>query len=127
MATRRGSTPQDKLLYKLKPLKMQFLPFKSDDNDAGLTSIFEAVIPRDAPDGPDASFYGPDNLYHTGDLFERIEDDGYVYRGRANDWIKTNAGLIDTKYVDYSRFSASSHMFKGDGRRGSQDVSRDCS
>jgi hypothetical protein len=101
MINRRGSSPQDKLLYKLPELKMQFLRFRSDDDEDDSTTnlIYEVVIPRDAPDGPDSSFYGADDLYHTGDVFQQIDGDGYVYRGRADDWIKTAPGLIDTKYV----------------------------
>jgi hypothetical protein len=76
--------------------------------------LYELVLPPDAPDGPHESMYDADGWYHTNDLFELVEQgkarqgekgDGWVYRGRANDWIKTNQGFIDTMYVTCGRAS----------------------
>lgn len=85
--------------------------------------LYEIVVAPDAPDAPPAALFGPDGLWHTQDLFERValppraaapstaarqetaqaeaeaEAVGWVHRGRAGDWIKTSPGFVDTKCV----------------------------
>ncbi|GJJ14466.1 hypothetical protein Clacol_008730 [Clathrus columnatus] len=48
----------------------------------------ELVISPSSIDRPHRSLCGPDGRYHTKDLFEEVEPNGFVYRGRLDDIIK---------------------------------------
>ncbi|GJE85478.1 hypothetical protein PsYK624_015570 [Phanerochaete sordida] len=82
--------------------------------------LFEIVVAPSAPDAPPASLFSADGLWHTQDLFvvaphgddapqyphsERARPDpsggrGWVYKGRAGDWIKTVTGFVDTRAIE---------------------------
>jgi hypothetical protein len=102
MMSTPGFGPTNYLLRPVPGLQASLIPF-------GRTSLFEMVVPKEAPDAPHSTFIGTDGLYRTNDLFEKIDDNGYVYRGRAGDWIKTEAMLIDTKYIFRSFQSLCAH------------------
>ena len=79
-------------------VSVTFLPYSSEE-DSGATphgALYEAVVPGGTNDCPPPSLCAEDGYYHTGDLFARSFD-GWVYRGRAGDWIKLLAGFCDTK------------------------------
>ncbi|KAK7043957.1 hypothetical protein VNI00_008125 [Paramarasmius palmivorus] len=60
-------------------------------------SLVELVILSTSGDCPSIS----NGDFHTGDLFERVDADGYVYRGRDDDWIKmANALRCDTSAIE---------------------------
>jgi acyl-coenzyme A synthetase/AMP-(fatty) acid ligase len=98
MRTTKGPGPNHYLLRPLPGLKVQFIPLDSEAEGSG-AKLFEAVVPKDSPDAPHPSFFREDGLHHTNDLFERVDGDGYLYRGRADDWVKTHLALVDTKCV----------------------------
>lgn len=62
--------------------------------------MLEFVVLADSGDCPNASLRASDGHFHTGDLFQEVSPGSYVFRGRDDDWIKTETSLrCDTKYV----------------------------
>ncbi|EJF57818.1 acetyl-CoA synthetase-like protein [Dichomitus squalens] len=76
MCSRLGTDPLSRLLRPFPGANPLFIPYKSMDDDAE-----------------------EDGYYHSNDLFEPLED-GWIYRGRAGDWIKTLGGFCDTKSIE---------------------------
>lgn len=68
-----------------------------DDGKSSRRTLYEIVVPADAPDSPHASFISNDGFFHTGDVFEEVEKNLYIFRGRGDDWLKTPGGFCDTK------------------------------
>ncbi|KAI0089764.1 acetyl-CoA synthetase-like protein [Irpex rosettiformis] len=65
------------------------------------TNLLELVIRSDSGDCPDPSLRHPDGNYHTGDLFLEVKPQSYAFRGRDDDWIKSeNALRCDTKAIE---------------------------
>ncbi|KAH9917682.1 acetyl-CoA synthetase-like protein [Epithele typhae] len=101
MWSRLGSAPADRAMRPIRGTRPVFLPQTAEASsvDAKGVELFECAIPADAEDCPPGDFCGADGFYHTGDLFER-RFDGWVYRGRAGDWIRLQRGFCDTKSVE---------------------------
>ena len=89
---------------------MSYAFFPIDANDETLTStttttnqdstcpLLEFVVLSDSPNCPDVSIRHADGHFHTGDLFAEVEAGKYIFRGRKEDWIKTeSADKCDTK------------------------------
>ena len=96
------SRPGETLLRPVHGASGIMIPYIGGEDRLGQAPLYEMVLPSDAPDGPQPSFYSDDGFYHTGDLFEEIEPEAYVFRGRTGDWIKTIEGMCDTKYAFFS-------------------------
>ncbi|KAI0742021.1 acetyl-CoA synthetase-like protein [Daedaleopsis nitida] len=96
-----GFDASSRLLRPIVGANVVFLPHGDQNNirTAGAVALYEMVVPTTADDCPTPEFWADDGFYHTNDLFEKI-DDGYVYRGRAGDWIKVLDGFCDTKAVE---------------------------
>ncbi|EJF66994.1 acetyl-CoA synthetase-like protein [Dichomitus squalens LYAD-421 SS1] len=63
--------------------------------------LLELIVHADSPDCPDRSLRHEDGHYHTGDLFVEVSPGRYVYRGRNDDWIKSENSLrCDTKAIE---------------------------
>jgi len=63
--------------------------------------LFELVIQADSPDCPDVSLRHADGDFHTGDLFQEVLPGFYLFRGRDDDWIKSENSLrCDTKAIE---------------------------
>ncbi|KAF9499759.1 acetyl-CoA synthetase-like protein [Pleurotus eryngii] len=64
--------------------------------------MYELVIYSDSGDCPDASLrHSEDGHFHTGDLFQEPIPGAYVFRGRDDDWIKSENSLrCDTKAIE---------------------------
>lgn len=93
--------PLDGFIYRFVPVKQGPSPHHST------TQLLELIIVADSPDCPDKSLRHPDGDFHTGDLFSEVAPGLYTFRGRGDDWIKTETGLrCDTKYDTRS----SSHL-----------------
>ncbi|KAH9848342.1 acetyl-CoA synthetase-like protein [Lenzites betulinus] len=99
MRSRLGSDASSRLLRPIKGTTSVFIPHSDQDKGASGLQLYELVVPAGAADCPPAEFCAPDGFYHTNDLFEKVED-GWVYRGRANDWIKIVIGFCDTKTIE---------------------------
>jgi hypothetical protein len=90
--------PNSHLLQVIDGLAARLMPMNASNSDeSNIVPLYEMVVPKDAPDSPHSSFIGTDGFFHTNDLFELVNETGYVYRGRGNDWIKCIMGLVDTK------------------------------
>ncbi|KAI0375330.1 acetyl-CoA synthetase-like protein [Pilatotrama ljubarskyi] len=63
--------------------------------------LLELVVLAESRDCPDRSLRHADGNYHTGDLFIEVAPGRYVYRGRNDDWIKSENSLrCDTKAIE---------------------------
>ena len=95
------TSPGSSILRPIPGANPVFLPHQDQDKGAGGVQLYEVVVPSTADDCPPPEMCGADGYYHTNDIFEKVDDDGYVYRGRAGDWIKTVDGFVDTKCAYY--------------------------
>ncbi|KAI0778508.1 acetyl-CoA synthetase-like protein [Trametes elegans] len=65
------------------------------------SQLLELVVLASSPDCPDRSLRDADGDFHTGDLFLEVAPGRYVYRGRNDDWIKSENSLrCDTKAIE---------------------------
>ncbi|KAH7883690.1 acetyl-CoA synthetase-like protein [Phlebopus sp. FC_14] len=63
--------------------------------------LLELVILADSGDCPDSALRSPDGHFHTGDLFQQVSPGSYAFRGRNDDWIKSENSLrCDTKAIE---------------------------
>lgn len=100
LRSRVGLDPSARLLRPVRGANPAFLPYKDKDSGSADSDLYEVVVPADADDCPPPSLVAADGYYHSNDIFEKVED-GWVYRGRAGDWIKVLGGFVDTKYVSH--------------------------
>lgn len=93
-----GSDPSSRLLRPIGGANPEFRPHGDQNNIQGSVGaeLYEMVVAPTSDDCPPREFLSEDGYYHTNDLFEKV-DDGWVYRGRAGDWIKLLNGFCDTK------------------------------
>lgn len=92
--------------------KYLFLPIDAETDSAASAEaetaygnangqLLELIVLTDSPDCPDRSLRHEDGNYHTGDLFVEVTPGHYVYRGRNDDWIKSENSLrCDTKAIE---------------------------
>ncbi|TFK91197.1 acetyl-CoA synthetase-like protein [Polyporus arcularius HHB13444] len=98
LRSRRGADPSSRLLRPIPGTNPVFLPYNHEASEGG-RELYEIVVPENEDDCPPPPLISGDGYYHTGDLLEKV-DDGYVYRGRIGDWIKTVEGFVDTKTIE---------------------------
>jgi acyl-CoA synthetase (AMP-forming)/AMP-acid ligase II len=97
-----GSGRSAPLLRSFEGYSYRFIPTSpaSDSGHQSTARLLELVIPSDSPDCPDMSLRHADGDFHTGDLFQEPAPGLYVFRGRDDDWIKSENSLrCDTKCV----------------------------
>jgi acyl-coenzyme A synthetase/AMP-(fatty) acid ligase len=71
----------------------EFIPLGGGSSSSD--QLLELVIPADADDCPHSSLRNnEDGKFHTGDLFQRVDADKYMYRGRVDDRIKMQLSLV---------------------------------
>ncbi|OJT05027.1 hypothetical protein TRAPUB_4183 [Trametes pubescens] len=99
LRSRVGLDPSARLLRPVRGANPAFLPYKDKDSGSADSDLYEVVVPADADDCPPPSLVAADGYYHSNDIFEKVED-GWVYRGRAGDWIKVLGGFVDTKSIE---------------------------
>lgn len=64
-------------------------------------SLLELVILSESGDCPYHTLRQPDGHFHTGDLFSEVAPGGYLFRGRDDDWIKSENSLrCDTRAIE---------------------------
>ncbi|CAF3456324.1 unnamed protein product [Fusarium graminearum] len=57
--------------------------------------LFELIVPEEADECPHHSLRDKsDGMFHTGDIFEQVDVDQYVYKGRVDDRIKMQLALV---------------------------------
>ncbi|KAF8637113.1 hypothetical protein AX17_003017 [Amanita inopinata Kibby_2008] len=89
--------PSDGFVYRFVPI-VQSPPPSGHQSTARL---LELVIMAESPDCPDKSLRHADGNFHTGDLFQEAVPGMYAFRGRDDDWIKTENSLrCDTKAIE---------------------------
>ncbi|KIL59801.1 hypothetical protein M378DRAFT_14552 [Amanita muscaria Koide BX008] len=82
------------------------------DNPAS-TQLLKFILLADSPQIPQPHLLSTDGNFHTGDLFEKQLDGSYLFRGRADDWIKSeDASLIDTKAIEEKIYDVCSDLVK---------------
>lgn len=98
-----GGVGQDaRLLRPLPETSYSFIPVDStshsESNHQSSGQFLELAILADSSDCPDMSLRSSDGHFHTGDLFQEVSPGSYVFRGRNDDWIKSESSLrCDTK------------------------------
>ncbi|KAF8511233.1 hypothetical protein JB92DRAFT_3118229 [Gautieria morchelliformis] len=81
--------------YKMVPVG----PTSIDGAEYG--RLLELWILPDSPDLPIAALHTPDGGWRSGDLFEEPEPGKYLFRGRDDDWIKSQwSERLDTKAIE---------------------------
>lgn len=94
-------------LRSLEGASYQFAPVDSEESESGHHStarLLEFVVLSQSGDCPDASLrHSTDGHFHTGDLFQEVTPGRYLFRGRNDDWIKSENSLrCDTKSVFFN-------------------------
>ena len=88
-------------LVPLEGTSYGFFPIEPDNEPPTSTAahrsstgrLLELVILSESGDCPDVSLRHADGHFHTGDLFFEVEAGKYLYRGRKDDWIKSENSL----------------------------------
>ena len=84
--------------YAFSPIESSDEPSASTAHQDSTDRLLELVVLSDSGDCPDVSLLHADGHFHTGDLFVEVEAGKYAFRGRKDDWIKTERGAkCDTK------------------------------
>ncbi|KAK0465197.1 uncharacterized protein EV420DRAFT_1262611 [Desarmillaria tabescens] len=99
-----GCDPSAPLLRHLEGVSYSFVPIQPEQNEAGHQStarMLEFIIRAESGDCPHPSLRSADGHFHTGDLFQEAAPGLYVFRGRDDDWIKSENSLrCDTKAIE---------------------------
>ncbi|GLB36255.1 putative amp- ligase [Lyophyllum shimeji] len=91
------------LLRPLEGVAYTFRPIAPapEQGHQSTARLLELVILAESRDCPDASLRHADGDFHTGDLFQEPTPGMYVFRGRDDDWIKSENSLrCDTKAIE---------------------------
>ena len=91
------------LLQALPGTSYRFVPIDSSEEEGVHQSnagLHELVILAESPDCPGV-LRSADGDFHTGDLFQQVSPGWYIFRGRDDDWIKSESSLrCDTKAIE---------------------------
>ncbi|KAH7911934.1 hypothetical protein BJ138DRAFT_1005482 [Hygrophoropsis aurantiaca] len=84
--------------------------------ESGLRSsgrLLELVIRSESGDCPTTALRSSDGHFHTGDLFQEVMPGMYVFRGRNDDWIKSENSLrCDTKAIEDNIRAVCGHLIE---------------
>ncbi|CAH0051820.1 unnamed protein product [Clonostachys solani] len=99
-----GDGPDAALLRPIKGATYKFVPIQdheTDGDNAG-EKLLELIIPPECHNCPPKSLRNEaTGDFHTGDLFVEVMPGKYQFRGRNDDWIKTQSSLrCDTKAIE---------------------------
>ncbi|KAJ4258013.1 hypothetical protein NW762_008150 [Fusarium torreyae] len=87
------TTANSPYLAPLPESQCEFVPVAKNSPES--PQLFELVIPPESADCPHPSLRSKeDGKFHTGDLFQEVDDKQYVYKGRVDDRIKMQLALI---------------------------------
>ncbi|KAM0359866.1 hypothetical protein ACHAPY_006256 [Fusarium culmorum] len=71
----------------------RFIPLS--ESASSPNRLFELIVPEEADECPHHSLRDKsDGMFHTGDLFEQVDVDQYIYKGRVDDRIKMQLALV---------------------------------
>ena len=91
------------LLQALPGTSYRFVPIDSAEGESvhqSNAALYELTILADSPDCPSVLRHADGN-FHTGDLFQQVLPGWYIFRGRDDDWIKSETSLrCDTKAIE---------------------------
>lgn len=92
------------LLRPLEGVSYRFTPIAPPPSDSvhqSTARMLEFIILAESGDCPHESLRAADGHFHTGDLFQEVAPGSYVFRGRDDDWIKSENSLrCDTKAIE---------------------------
>ncbi|KAG7099318.1 hypothetical protein E1B28_001176 [Marasmius oreades] len=98
-----GSGADANLLRPLEGVSYSFEPVHPSSEGAHQSTgrIFEFIVRADSRDCPHPTLRHSDGHFHTGDFFHEVSPGLYVFRGRADDWIKSENSLkCDAKAIE---------------------------
>ncbi|KAF9240881.1 hypothetical protein BU15DRAFT_87455 [Melanogaster broomeanus] len=101
-----GGSGRDAALFRAIPgTSYAFVPIDADSelesSHQSSTQLLELVILADSGDCPDLSLRSGRGHFHTGDLFQEMAPGSFAFRGRNDDWIKSENSLrCDTKAIE---------------------------
>ncbi|THV04833.1 acetyl-CoA synthetase-like protein [Dendrothele bispora CBS 962.96] len=99
-----GCGPDSHLLQPLAGTSYRFVPIdsgKSQSEHQSTNRMLEFIVSAESGDCPHPSLRHADGHFHTGDLFQEVSEGRYVFRGRDDDWIKSENSLrCDTKAIE---------------------------
>ena len=90
------------LLQALPGTSYQFVPIDSAEEEGVQSNarLHELVVLADSLDCPGVLRHA-DGDFHTGDLFQQVYPGWYIFRGRDDDWIKSESSLrCDIKAIE---------------------------
>ena len=91
------------LLQVLPGTAYRFVPIDSGEEEGVHQSnahLHELIVLADSPDCPGVLRHADGN-FHTGDLFQQVYPGWYIFRGRDDDWIKSESSFrCDTKAIE---------------------------
>ncbi|KAK2461831.1 hypothetical protein APHAL10511_006294 [Amanita phalloides] len=103
--------PMDGVSYSFQPIVS--CGAERDQGHQSSARMLELVVLADSPDCPDISLRHQDGHFHTGDLFVEVAPGSYMFRGRDDDWIKTENSLrCDTKAIEDNIKATCGHLVK---------------
>ncbi|KAL0579109.1 hypothetical protein V5O48_002892 [Marasmius crinis-equi] len=98
-----GNGPDANLLRALEGVSYGFEPIEESSEGAHQSTgrMLEFIVRGESGDCPHPSLRDMDGHFHTGDLFQEIYPGRYAFRGRDDDWIKSENSLrCDTKAIE---------------------------
>ncbi|KAG5654802.1 hypothetical protein H0H81_003810 [Sphagnurus paluster] len=107
-----GKESQKALLRPLEGVSYAFRAIAPTlEGHQSTAQLLELVILAQSPDCPHTSLRDVDGDFHTGDLFQEPTPGLYVFRGRNDDWIKSENSLrCDTKAIEDNVRATCGHL-----------------
>ncbi|KAJ7817693.1 acetyl-CoA synthetase-like protein [Mycena olivaceomarginata] len=101
-----------RFIRPIPTVSYRFDPFtdmtQADDSSA---QLFEFILLGDSPQIPKPHLLSADGNFHSGDLFEKQTDGSYLFRGRDDDWIKSDAAdRCDAKAIEEKVYETCSDL-----------------
>ncbi|KAL0958539.1 hypothetical protein HGRIS_000679 [Hohenbuehelia grisea] len=98
----------DGMAYSFVPIDQ---PHNTETSHQSTTRMLELVVCANSLDCPDESLCGADGCFRTGDLFNEVKPGHYIFRGRNDDWIKSENSLrCDTRAIEDNVRATCAHL-----------------
>ncbi|KAF8150333.1 hypothetical protein K438DRAFT_1866070 [Mycena galopus ATCC 62051] len=101
-----------RFIRPIPTVSCRFDPFTDmTQTDAPSAQLFEFILLGDSPQIPKPHLLSADGNFHSGDLFEKQPDGSYLFRGRDDDWIKSDAAdRCDAKAIEEKVYETCSDL-----------------